>query len=246
MGAIKTKEGQQATTFVVFEPQPQFRDTLGKLDTWPGGAVHVQGVAWTSRGELPFSQGRSPALSQAAHVGAPREGGPGKLIKVQSVDFARFLNDMFTDHPEETVFLKIDVEGAEYDLLPNWLISGALCPIEFIQIEWHMFMLKPERRLASLGLRMSMADMLERGCPYHQKPWIHPQRTIVHDEAQGNRHVAVPGLRDRLDFHAAENASTCHSTAGGEARREALKKVRLPGWDFDRGSQSESSKKQTE
>ncbi|CAL6339249.1 unnamed protein product [Bathycoccus prasinos] len=36
-----------------------------------------------------------------------------------------------------TVLMKVDVEGYEYELLPSLLLSGALCDVDFIFIEWH-------------------------------------------------------------------------------------------------------------
>ena len=36
-----------------------------------------------------------------------------------------------------SVVMKMDVEGYEYELLPSLILSGALCGIDFIVIEWH-------------------------------------------------------------------------------------------------------------
>jgi hypothetical protein len=35
------------------------------------------------------------------------------------------------------IVMKVDVEGAEYILMPALILSGALCRIDLIFVEWH-------------------------------------------------------------------------------------------------------------
>jgi hypothetical protein len=65
-------------------------------------------------------------------------------------------------------------------------------------IEWHFSILDASARLEALGLRLSLAHILERGCPPrpHGKP-----RFFQHDELQLSRHHNVPGLWERARWH---------------------------------------------
>ena len=75
------------------------------------------------------------------------------------------------------VFLKCDVEGAEYDLLPHLLMTGALCRVTHLYMEWHLNIVSPERRLAALALRTALEHMLKSGC-------AQPPVWVEHDESR--------------------------------------------------------------
>ena len=86
------------------------------------------------------------------------------------------------------VFLKCDVEGAEYDLLPHLLTTGALCRVTHLYMEWHLNSVPPTRRLAALALRTTLEHTLHRGC-------VHPPVWYEHDEYDvNNLEEEVPGL----------------------------------------------------
>lgn len=86
------------------------------------------------------------------------------------------------------IFLKLDTESAEYDLLPHLLTSGALCDCTFLLIEWHLNAMSPARRLQGVLLRNALGGLLTRGCAA-------PPRLIIHDEDfLNNFGEAVPGL----------------------------------------------------
>ena len=63
-----------------------------------------------------------------------------------------------------SVLLKLDVEGAEYDLLPHLLVRGALCLVDFLVIDWHLNSLPEARRLAGIGLRHSLGATVRGAC----------------------------------------------------------------------------------
>ena len=101
--------------------------------------------------------------------------------------------------------LKLDVEGMEGELLP-WLLShGLLCRMRYIIIEWHLNRIKPPRRLAALGLRLSLHSLLEHGCAT-------PPKAVYHDDFTANNFaLPVPGL-PRV---AMEHASWAGRSRGG-------------------------------
>ena len=93
------------------------------------------------------------------------------------------------------VFLKCDVEGAEYDLLPHLLMTGAFCRVTHLYMEWHLNSVSPERRLAALALRTALEHMLKSGC-------AQPPVWFEHDEYDvNNMEEEVPGLWELALLH---------------------------------------------
>lgn len=53
--------------------------------------------------------------------------------KVRCIDLARFIEDL----PEDDIVLKLDCEGAEYDLLADLILKGADRCLTLALVEWH-------------------------------------------------------------------------------------------------------------
>lgn len=58
-------------------------------------------------------------------------------ITVQIRDIREVVQEIFSKHPTEELFLKLDCEGAEYEILEKLHESGLLAKIKVIIIEWH-------------------------------------------------------------------------------------------------------------
>ena len=67
------------------------------------------------------------------------------------------------------------IEAAEYDVLPRLLVTGALCRVDFLLLEWHLNALKPGRRFAGFALRHTIDSLLRAGCSA-------PPQRVFHDE----------------------------------------------------------------
>jgi FkbM family methyltransferase len=61
-------------------------------------------------------------------------------IRVESVDFGRWLKDNF--NKDDVIFVKLDIEGAEYPILNKMLKTGTIALIDKLYIEFHSFILK--------------------------------------------------------------------------------------------------------
>ena len=135
----------------------------------------------------------------AHHAGVPRRG-DAKIV-VRTLDLAAFLLERLPARPnasETLAVLKLDVEAAEFDLLPHLITSGALCRVHLFIIEWHLNALPPEKRLAGLGLRMSIATLLRMGCA----ATANSAPIMVHEGAPTNNwEQRVPGLWEVAQFH---------------------------------------------
>jgi len=66
-------------------------------------------------------------------------------IPVPSIDFSQWILDSFT--PEDNILLKLDIEGAEYELLNQMIKENSINYIKTIFVEFH------HRKLASVTKR---------------------------------------------------------------------------------------------
>ena len=107
--------------------------------------------------------------------------------------------------------LKLDVEGAEYRLIPHLLVTGALCLPTHLFVEWHLNSVPEPERLAALALRLSLPATLDTCAT--------PPRVLVNDDyALNNLYTRVPGLDALATLH--EGA---HSNLTGVGKETALK-----------------------
>jgi len=58
-------------------------------------------------------------------------------IVVKIKDIREVLNEITAQHPQEELFLKLDCEGAEYEILEKLHASGQLAKVRMVIIEWH-------------------------------------------------------------------------------------------------------------
>jgi FkbM family methyltransferase len=54
---------------------------------------------------------------------------------VRLMDFTSFILEELS--PEAIILMKMDIEGAEYTILPSLMLSGALCKVNTVYMEWH-------------------------------------------------------------------------------------------------------------
>ena len=167
--------GQLEVTML--DPQPSMAPVLTNLVTdlrrrTPNVSVSFLPVAaWTRNDNMTFYSLRASQESSLMADGADasRMAKSGHKTIVPSIDLATWLlhgasfSDAFTLR-----LLKIDIEGAEYDLLPHLIVSGALCRATHLLVEWHLNKLPYSRRLRFLGLRLSFDELLTKGC---QSSW---------------------------------------------------------------------------
>ena len=125
-----------------FEPNPNFANALHqiqdtytlmgynvKLHTHTAVSADDDGVAsfhldaiqdnWTGLGSSLMKRGRTKT----------------KTV-VRTVNLVRFIEENIS--PDATVVMKLDIEGAEFTVFPQLVLSGVLCKyIDFAFIEWH-------------------------------------------------------------------------------------------------------------
>jgi len=69
--------------------------------------------------------------------------------EVESIDLAEFIKTNFT--PEDYIILKLDIEGAEYDVLYHLAETGVMSYLNEVWGEWHLDKFPIERVINDLG-----------------------------------------------------------------------------------------------
>ena len=64
----------------------------------------------------------------------------GIRVEVPALNFSDYLARNFL--PEDTVIVRCDIEGAEYEVLKSLIVTGTARLVDYIDVEWHA-MLSP-------------------------------------------------------------------------------------------------------
>lgn len=94
--------------------------------TGPTRAMHIlcqRMAAWVYDGWIGFKFDDAPLISRIQ----------GSEVRVPCIDLARFIREL----PEDEIVLKLDAEGAEYELLEHLLETGEIKRVSRLLIEWH-------------------------------------------------------------------------------------------------------------
>jgi len=179
---------------ILFEPQKEYAESLRQLAFDWGGTFHPA-AAWTRATNLSFylshfKEASSLSEQLALTFSKPEVNTRARRVTVPTVDLARVLRNCVQRARGGPIMVKLDVEAAEYDLLPRLLITGALCRCTFLLVEWHLNALPPERRMQGVLLRNALDKLLARGC-------FRPPQLIIHDEDfLNNFGEPIPGLSE--------------------------------------------------
>jgi FkbM family methyltransferase len=146
----KVTEQLAATGAIVhaFEPDPHaFEILTRKFDSTSNVFLHRSAVgdrngqvSFYRRAVLDDDPERSPADNSivASHLYSRYK--DVEKVDVQMIDLAEFLNDLL-NKGATVPFVKIDVEGAELDILPAMLEQGLFDRIALTAVETHEFMI---------------------------------------------------------------------------------------------------------
>lgn len=116
-----------------FEPHPYFYRHLQKYES--DHVTIIPKLAFTENGvhKLYFStigNDGSSIYSDKTTNGVSES----HYVECEAIDLAEFIQSLPSYH---TLWLKMDVEGAEYDLIPHLFHNGLLPKVNTLFIEWH-------------------------------------------------------------------------------------------------------------
>ena len=122
--------GKHAWTVVSWEPNPGL---IPKIPQRPFLTV-MQAAIWTTDGELEFHFSEHETLGGSvvdSYVPLPEM----KAVKVKAFDFGKWLKANY--RKEDVVYVKFDIEGAEYPVLEQMLKDGTMPLVDRLYIEFH-------------------------------------------------------------------------------------------------------------
>lgn len=119
-----------------FEPNPNLKE---HHKWWPPGCefyTFLPKAVWIADCKLNFYLAANPLGSSLIKS----KGGRSKLdkkhpVEVEAVDFSKWIKDNFTK--EDFIVLKMDIEGAEYQVLQKMIDDGVIFYIKELYVDWH-------------------------------------------------------------------------------------------------------------
>ena len=131
VGFEKSKLFSKHTWEVVsFEPNPELVPSIPQRP-W---LTVLERAIWTRDEELEFHFSEHETLGGSVmdlYVPLPEMKG----VKVRAVDFGRWLQSQY--RKEDVVYVKLDIEGAEYPVLEQMLRDGSMSMIDRLYLEFH-------------------------------------------------------------------------------------------------------------
>jgi FkbM family methyltransferase len=117
-------------TLVSFEPNPEL---VAQIPKRPWASLRQEAI-WTTDGELEFQFSDEQTLGGSV-VDSVVKFPTMKNVKVRSVDFGHWLKTNFKK--SDVVYVKFDIEGAEYPVLEQMLHDGSMQLVDRFYIEFH-------------------------------------------------------------------------------------------------------------
>jgi len=117
-------------TIVSFEPNPELASLIPKR---PELTLHEEAI-WTKDEDLDFRFAEESTLGGsvvATVIKLPRM----KTVRVHAIDFSQWLARTY--RKSDVLYLKFDIEGAEYPVLQKMLKDGTMALIDRLYIEFH-------------------------------------------------------------------------------------------------------------
>ena len=160
---LNETENSSDYDLVTFEPNPTFYRSYSKF-----GDNHtlIPAAVWIQEGELEFYldeiDGDGSSVLKEKTTGHLNKTFP---LRVPSVDFSNWLKENVSTNDE--VYLKLDIEGAEYEVLDKMFSDGTIHLVKKLYIEWHWNKIPSVtkdrhdalvERLVSIGLVPSLWD----------------------------------------------------------------------------------------
>lgn len=116
-----------------FEPNPIFRDQLRRIE---GVVFHPEAV-WIKDSEIPFYVSRAQLRDGSTLIASKTTGDLDRAnpLMVRCMNFGSWVRRSFSS--DDHLVLKLDIEGAEYEVLRSMLADGSIRQIAKLYVEFH-------------------------------------------------------------------------------------------------------------
>ena len=129
-----TEQGKVARCFM-FEPQTFLVEGATRTVAERHNCTLVPKVVWKEADEFEFYMQSRYSIASSVIEGGYTTSNRTTKIKVQSVDAAQWLVENVK--PSDYIYLRMDIEGAEYTVLSHMLLKGVACWLDVIELEMH-------------------------------------------------------------------------------------------------------------
>lgn len=147
-------------TVHVFEPMPEFSDFIQWRFVY-NPAIRVHPFAL-------MDVNKEMELSTAGDGSSMFRRTKSPLIRIK----VRRASDVFVELEIERIdLMKINIEGAEYDLLEHLISSGWVSKIRDLQVQFHDFVPNAKQRMTSIEASLSESHRLTYRYPYIWENW---------------------------------------------------------------------------
>lgn len=128
---IKNHPNGKSFEVFIFECDKRNIDKIRKKNL---GATLIEKAAWSSAGTQRYYYGKDDGGSLYS---AKKTGGlkPNVYYDVKTIDIADFLAELFS--PEDNIIMKLNCEGAEYEIIRRLHQMGMLGWIKKWYVQWH-------------------------------------------------------------------------------------------------------------
>lgn len=129
----KLYDKKQKYKIYSFEPEPQFAKFF--IDT--PKHTFINKAVWISDGFLDYYRSNEKLRVGSTLIKEKKSGKIDKQhpIKVETIDFSKWILENLNE--DDYIILKMDIEGAEYKVLPKMFEDGSFAYINELWIEWH-------------------------------------------------------------------------------------------------------------
>lgn len=116
-----------------FEPDPRFWRSYQDLENH---TLHKKAL-WKWDGRVDFYLSDTPLGNGSSVIKEKKTGYLDKdnPISVKCIDFSQWIKRYFK--LEDYIFVKMDIEGAEYEVLNKMIKDNTLCYMDRLTISWH-------------------------------------------------------------------------------------------------------------
>jgi FkbM family methyltransferase len=129
----------------IFECHPKHTDSLTTLSEERGFTFINKGV-WTGNETIPFYMGsKDRTAASTLRKSKKKKIDKENPIMIECIDFSKWIRKTFDT--DDYIVCKMNIEGAEYNVLEKMLVDGSLGYIDKFFISWH------HSKIARVGLK---------------------------------------------------------------------------------------------
>jgi FkbM family methyltransferase len=116
-----------------FEPEPDFAKYFQNIPKH----TFINKAVWIEDGVIDYYRSREQLRAGGTIFKQKKSGNLDKVnpIKIETIDFSKWILENL--NKDDHIILKMDIEGAEYKVLPKMIEDGTINYINKLWIEWH-------------------------------------------------------------------------------------------------------------